>query len=395
MSMFKEFAMPPLVLTVIAAVVTGALVATESVTTPIIEQQAAAAADAARAVVLPSADSFTQVTVDEMPEGGVDIYEANNGTGYVVTAQAKGYGGMLKVMVGIDSNGLISGTEVLENNETQGLGSKVSEHAFMDQYIGKDSTLEGIETISGTTISSNAFSKAVQNAYQVYGVAAGVEVAGTQRDPITDEVKAELFPNVTSFQKYAVEGEAYKAGDEGYIVVTSNAGFAGDVTTAIGFDLDGAITGVVFTETSETQDYGEQYTRASWKDAQVGKTSADELDLISGSTVTYDALKLNFTEAFEMLPTLADASLEYEGTAEGYNGTMTVAVGIDSTGAITSVRLVDSADDFASKVSDEAFTSQFVGKTSTDGISTISGATVSSTAFIEAVNNALAAQKGA
>ena len=395
MSMFKEFAMPPLVLTVIAAVVTGALVATESVTTPIIEQQAAAAADAARAVVLPSADSFTQVTVDEMPEGGVDIYEANNGTGYVVTAQAKGYGGMLKVMVGIDSNGLISGTEVLENNETQGLGSKVSEHAFMDQYIGKDSALEGIETISGTTISSNAFSKAVQNAYQVYGVAAGVEVAGTQRDPITDEVKAELFPNVTSFQKYAVEGEAYKAGDEGYIVVTSNAGFAGDVTTAIGFDLNGAITGVVFTETSETQDYGEQYTRASWKDAQVGKTSADELDLISGSTVTYDALKLNFTEAFEMLPTLADASLEYEGTAEGYNGTMTVAVGIDSTGAITSVRLVDSADDFASKVSDEAFTSQFVGKTSTDGISTISGATVSSTAFIEAVNNALAAQKGA
>ena len=395
MSMFKEFAMPPLVLTVIAAVVTGALVATDSVTTPIIEQQAAAAADAARAVVLPSADSFTQVTVDEMPEGGVDIYEANNGTGYVVTAQAKGYGGMLKVMVGIDSNGLISGTEVLENNETQGLGSKVSEHAFMDQYIGKDSTLEGIETISGTTISSNAFSKAVQNAYQVYGVAAGVEVAGTQRDPITDEVKAELFPNVTSFQKYAVEGEAYKAGDEGYIVVTSNAGFAGDVTTAIGFDLNGAITGVVFTETSETQDYGEQYTRASWKDAQVGKTSADELDLISGSTVTYDALKLNFTEAFEMLPTLADASLEYEGTAEGYNGTMTVAVGIDSTGAITSVRLVDSADDFASKVSDEAFTSQFVGKTSTDGISTISGATVSSTAFIEAVNNALAAQKGA
>lgn len=395
MSMFKEFAMPPLVLTVIAAVVTGALVATESVTTPIIEQQAAAAADAARAVVLPSADSFTQVTVDEMPEGGIDIYEANNGTGYVVTAQAKGYGGMLKVMVGIDSNGLISGTEVLENNETQGLGSKVSEHAFMDQYIGKDSTLEGIETISGTTISSNAFSKAVQNAYQVYGVAAGVEVAGTQRDPITDEVKAELFPNVTSFQKYAVEGEAYKAGDEGYIVVTSNAGFAGDVTTAIGFDLNGAITGVVFTETSETQDYGEQYTRASWKDAQVGKTSADELDLISGATVTYDALKLNFTEAFEMLPTLTDASLEYEGTAEGYNGTMTVAVGIDSTGAITSVRLVDSADDFASKVSDEAFTSQFVGKTSTDGISTISGATVSSTAFIEAVNNALAAQKGA
>lgn len=387
--------MPPLVLTVIAAVVTGALVATESITTPIIEQQAAAAADAARAVVLPAADSFNQLTVDEMPEGGVDVYEATNGSGYVVTAQAKGYGGMLKVMVGIDSNGLITGTEVLENNETQGLGSKVSEHAFMDQYIGKDSNLEGIEAIGGTTISSNAFTKAVRIAYEVYGQAAGVEIAGVEREPISDEVKAELFPNVTSFQKYAVEGEAYRAGNEGYIIVTTSAGFAGDVTTAIGLDNNGAITGVVFTETSETQDYGEQYTRNSWKTAQVGKTSADELDMISGATITGDALKQNFAQAFELLPTLADASLEYVGTAEGYNGTMTVAVGIDSTGAITSVRLVESGDDFASKVSDEAFTSQFVGKTSTDGISTISGATVSSTAFIEAVNNALAAQKGA
>ena len=395
MSMFKEFAMPPLVLTAIAAVVTGALVATESITTPIIEQQAAAAADAARAVVLPAADSFNQLTVDEMPEGGVDVYEATNGSGYVVTAQAKGYGGMLKVMVGIDSNGLITGTEVLENNETQGLGSKVSEHAFMDQYIGKDSNLEGIEAIGGTTISSNAFTKAVRIAYEVYGQAAGVEIAGVEREPISDEVKAELFPNVTSFQKYAVEGEAYRAGNEGYIIVTTSAGFAGDVTTAIGLDNNGAITGVVFTETSETQDYGEQYTRNSWKTAQVGKTSADELDMISGATITGDALKQNFAQAFELLPTLADASLEYVGTAEGYNGTMTVAVGIDSTGAITSVRLVESGDDFASKVSDEAFTSQFVGKTSTDGISTISGATVSSTAFIEAVNNALAAQKGA
>ena len=395
MSMFKEFAMPPLVLTVIAAVVTGALVATESITTPIIEQQAAAAADVARAVVLPAADSFNQLTVDEMPEGGVDVYEATNGSGYVVTAQAKGYGGMLKVMVGIDSNGLITGTEVLENNETQGLGSKVSEHAFMDQYIGKDSNLEGIEAIGGTTISSNAFTKAVRIAYEVYGQAAGVEIAGVEREPISDEVKAELFPNVTSFQKYAVEGEAYRAGNEGYIIVTTSAGFAGDVTTAIGLDNNGAITGVVFTETSETQDYGEQYTRNSWKTAQVGKTSADELDMISGATITGDALKQNFAQAFELLPTLADASLEYVGTAEGYNGTMTVAVGIDSIGAITSVRLVESGDDFASKVSDEAFTSQFVGKTSTDGISTISGATVSSTAFIEAVNNALAAQKGA
>ena len=395
MSMFKDFVLPPLVLTVIAGVTTAALVLTEGVTAPIIEEQQAAAADAARVAVLPEADSFTQCTVEEMPEGGIDAYQADNGAGYVITAEARGYGGQLRVMVGIGSDGLITGTEVLVNNETQGLGSRVSEHDFMDQYLGKDSTLEGVQAISGTTISSNAFSNAVKTAYQIYGELAGVEVAGTEREPISDEVKAQLFPNVTEFQRYAVDGEAYRAGDEGTIIVTSNAGFAGNVTTAIGFDANGAVSGVVFTESSETEGYGAQYTQSSWIEAQVGKTSAEEISAISGSTVTYEALTKNFTEAFELLPTLADASLEYEGSADGYNGTMTVAVGIDSTGAITSVRLVSSDDDFASRVSEEAFTSQFIGKTSTDGIATIQGATISSNAFIEAVNNALAAQKGA
>lgn len=395
MSMFKDFVLPPLVLTVIAGVTTAALVLTEGVTTPIIEEQQAAAADAARVAVLPEADSFTQCTVEEMPEGGIDAYQADNGAGYVITAEARGYGGQLRVMVGIGSDGLITGTEVLVNNETQGLGSRVSEHDFMDQYIGKDSMLEGVQAISGTTISSNAFSNAVKTAYQIYGELAGVEVAGTEREPISDEVKAQLFPNVTEFQRYAVDGEAYRAGDEGTIIVTSNAGFAGNVTTAIGFDANGAVSGVVFTESSETEGYGAQYTQSSWIEAQVGKTSAGEISAISGSTVTYEALTKNFTEAFELLPTLADASLEYEGSADGCNGTMTVAVGIDSTGAITSVRLVSSDDDFASRVSEEAFTSQFIGKTSTDGIATIQGATISSNAFIEAVNNALAAQKGA
>ena len=395
MSMFKDFVLPPLVLTVIAGVTTAALVLTEGVTTPIIEEQQAAAADAARVAVLPEADSFTQCTVEEMPEGGIDAYQADNGAGYVITAEARGYGGQLRVMVGIGSDGLITGTEVLVNNETQGLGSRVSEHDFMDQYIGKDSTLEGVQAISGTTISSNAFSNAVKTAYQIYGELAGVEVAGTEREPISDEVKAQLFPNVTEFQRYAVDGEAYRAGDEGTIIVTSNAGFAGNVTTAIGFDANGAVSGVVFTESSETEGYGAQYTQSSWIEAQIGKTSAEEISAISGSTVTYEALTKNFTEAFELLPTLADASLEYEGSADGYNGTMTVAVGIDSTGAITSVRLVSSDDDFASRVSEEAFTSQFIGKTSTDGIATIQSATISSNAFIEAVNNALAAQKGA
>ena len=398
MNMFKDFVLPPLVLTIICIVVSAALVATESITTPIIIAQQKAAADAARAVVLPAADSFEQITVEEMPEGGVDAYKATNGSGYVITAQAKGYGGQLKVMVGIDSNGLIAGTQVLENNETKGLGTRVSEPAFKDQFVGKDSAVEGIETIGGVTISSNAFIKAVKNAYQLYGQVAGVAVAGEpEREPIADTVKTELFPEVASFQRVAVEGEAYKAGEAGYIVVTSADGFAGPVTTAIGLSPTGSITGIVFTECTETEGYGAEYNTETWKQAQVGKASADQLDAVVGATVTLDALKASFTEAFELFPTLATAGLEYEGKAEGYGGEMTVHVGIDATGTITSVRLGSNGETegLGTKVGEEAFTAQFVGKTDTAGIETVAGATISSNAFIQAVENALAAQKGA
>ena len=64
----------------------------------------------------------------------------------------------------------------------------------MDQYIGKDSNLEGIEAIGGTTISSNAFTKAVRIAYEVYGQAAGVEIAGVEREPISDEGEGRAVP---------------------------------------------------------------------------------------------------------------------------------------------------------------------------------------------------------
>ena len=45
-----------------------------------------------------------------------------------------GYGGDIKMTIGIDCEGTITGLEILEINETAGLGMKAKEESFRKQY---------------------------------------------------------------------------------------------------------------------------------------------------------------------------------------------------------------------------------------------------------------------
>ena len=199
MKFVKEFVVPAAVLTGICVVISGALVLTYNTTEPIIEAAKAAEADAARIEVLADADKFEKV--ETTVEGVVDAYKAVNGAGYVITAEAKGYGGPMQVMVGIKSDGTIDSVKLMSNSETAGLGTKTGEPAYTDQYKGKDSTLDGVEAVSGATISSTAFKTNVQNAFKAYGELAGVEVS--TGDTTTPEQA--IFPNVENFEEITLD----------------------------------------------------------------------------------------------------------------------------------------------------------------------------------------------
>ena len=173
---FKEFVFPTLVLTLICLFGTAALAFTNSVTAPIIEEANAKAAQEARMQLLPEADSFTPISLDGI-EGLVDIYQADNGAGYVVTSQANGYGGAIQVMTGITADGTISGCTVLSHEESPGLGDRVAEEPYLSQYVGKGPDLEGVDAISGSTRSSDAFEQAGGIAFQAYDAATGKEAA--------------------------------------------------------------------------------------------------------------------------------------------------------------------------------------------------------------------------
>jgi len=154
-----------LILAIICLVATLVLAVTYEVTKPKIEEQQRLEEEAALRLVLPEAGSFTKKQLD-----GIEYYEAIKGgttIGYCVKAVANGYGGYIYMIVGIDLAGTIEGIEILQHQETPGLGSKIKEVRpgekepwFLKQFKGKAASgielRKNIDSITGATISSKA-----------------------------------------------------------------------------------------------------------------------------------------------------------------------------------------------------------------------------------------------
>ena len=117
----------------------------------------------------------------DLARDSVEIYTAymdNEQTGTaVVGSSKKGYGGLVRVMVGFNPDGSIKNITVLEQKETPGLGTKVKDERFISQFRGKHPATfnlkvkkdQGdVDALTGATITTRAFTEATQMAYDVY-----------------------------------------------------------------------------------------------------------------------------------------------------------------------------------------------------------------------------------
>ena len=168
-----DFVSPIVVLVLICAVMSGLLAFTNGITKPIIDKAEEDANTAARLEVLPQADDFDEATVNgALPETITGVYQAKNKEGYVFSITAQGYGGKntLKMAVGVDKNGKITGAKVLDHKETAGLGSKITtDQRFIGDFLGKDAGgIDGIDRISGATFSSNYYKAAIKDALAAF-----------------------------------------------------------------------------------------------------------------------------------------------------------------------------------------------------------------------------------
>ena len=160
-----------------------------------IEQATIAANNATYREVLSAAESFetaagSEETIEATAEefgtlgyGSVAIESvlegrdaSGNVVGYVINSLSKNsYGGAVKLSIGFDMDGTITGVGIREISDTPGLGLKAKEPAYRDQFVGKNADVltvtksgqagdDEINAISGATITSNATTNAVNAA---------------------------------------------------------------------------------------------------------------------------------------------------------------------------------------------------------------------------------------
>lgn len=171
--MKKDFVAPVLVLTLICLFITAILAVTNSATAPKIEADKLARANTMLLEIIPEAESFEPVTANALPASVTQAYKSTNNVGLVFIVTADGYGGQMKIICGISPEGQIISCKTMEHNETQGIGTRVTDEGFTETLAGKDASLEGVSAVSGATISSKAYLGALADAFDAFEAVKG------------------------------------------------------------------------------------------------------------------------------------------------------------------------------------------------------------------------------
>ena len=133
--------------------------------------------------VLPEFNELKETKVKSAMED-IDIpfylaYDTNNNFigAAVETFTNKGFSGNISLMVGILADGTVNNISVLQHAETPGLGSKMTEASFKNQFNEKNPSSfnfkvkkDGgdVDAITAATISSRAFCDAVNRALSTF-----------------------------------------------------------------------------------------------------------------------------------------------------------------------------------------------------------------------------------
>ncbi len=170
-------------------------------------------------------------------------------------------------------------------------------------------------------------------------------------------------------------------------------GFGGNVTVKITVDAN-TVTAVQVTGEGETPALGGAAIEG-YNTSLVGVTDADAVEVTSGATVTSTAVKAAFADALAQAKGEAvanDAAIAftagtYTASAKGYNGNVTVNVTFSDT-AVTAIEVTESSE--TAHVGDVAFEPMITDMLAANGsgVDSVSGATFSSAALRNAVNDA-------
>ena len=380
---------------IFALVASVLLAVTNEVTKGPIEQQKLASKMAALNTVLPGCE-YEQIEYEGISDDSAldEIFIGKNADGsikgYALTANPQGYGGEIPITLGVSEGGYVTQVYVGSLQETQGLGSRVGDDAFKEQFIAiaadPDTLRNDVDTIAGATISSSAFVNAVQEMLTYTKGTLGIEPHAGDKDAIL------------------AEAAAINGGDEGEDApvetttntydVTGFAPFKVDVTV----DSNGKIVSVSVPENNETPGFGaDLIADQSVFDALAGQDIATaQIDVKSGVTLTSNAIN-------DALKQAASAGESGEGSAKVYDVTgfapFKVEIALDDAGKIVSVSVPENNETpglGADLIADQSIFDALVGQDiATAQIDVKSGVTLTSNAINDALKQAAADLGGA
>ena len=182
-------------LTVIAAVCAAVLAIVNNITKARIAENDVRTAKEAAQAVLPQGVKATTFTSDPADKSlqiciGYADEAKTSIVGYAVPGRNdKGYGGTIRLMVGLTPDGKVVTYRKLAANETPGLGAKLEDAAFVQQFTGKPAAAlqvrkDGgeIDAITGATITSRAVCAAIADAQErIARVVAGMASSQEQK----------------------------------------------------------------------------------------------------------------------------------------------------------------------------------------------------------------------
>ena len=161
-------------LAVISAVAGGALSYVDSITAPIIKEMGIAAEKENLELMFPGAD-FSEIEFTDETGFVKGAYEAT-GEGYIYKVETNGYSSTpIIFMIAFDNAGNVVGFTPLQQQETNGFGTRVFEEGYTSQVIGKTSA-DGFPLLSGATVTSSAVVNGINAAKAVYNEMQGITV---------------------------------------------------------------------------------------------------------------------------------------------------------------------------------------------------------------------------
>ncbi len=295
-----------LVLLVTVLLTGGILIFAESQLRPVID---AAGGSEDKAVLESLFEGQTEFTpVEFTDETGLlkKVYEAGD-AGYAYIIENQGYNDVITFGLAFDKDGNITGYEIINLSDTDGIGTQVRDDAFVSSVVGKTST-DAFATISGATISSEAVVEGIDAAKAHYNETMGIVDDGTAEPEAPAEPVEQPIEFGSKIPLYREVSES-KAGtivdtvEEGDLVTytVEVAGYAlqegyGDTPNILKIIInkaDQTIQSVEVLEANDTPNLGTKIEHPDFLAQFEGLSYADEsveVDAISAATVSSESV---------------------------------------------------------------------------------------------------------